>query len=869
MGREAELAAITDAFESRKAVCWVLGGGVGVGKTRLAREALRRVEARGFVTLWVVATRASASIPLAAFAHLLPEIEDGNTSLLELLGRARKGLVQRGGGRRLLIGIDDAHLLDDASATLVHQLAQMDCFVLATVRTGEVAPDPIAALWKDGLLGRLEIKPLSDVEVLELIRQVLGGEVDGLTLRALWKATRGNVLVLRELILGGLERGALTATGGVWSWKGPLVVTEPLSEVIEARLGRLRPAERALVEVLAYGEPMGADELEASFASETLEATELRGMVMVEQEGRRALVRLAHPPYGEVLRARTSGLRERGIYRTLIASLERTGARRRLDRLRLANWHLEIGERPSAELLVAGARQALAVFDPTLAERLARDVADIDRDAAAQVVLAESLLLQRRAAEAVAVLAMPTPRPQDDRDLALIADRRAYALWFGLGRSSEALEVLSDAALRTEDPSIRDELKAMEAGVLVYSGQPAQGAVKAREVLQSPHSSPRACVIAAMGWATAAALAGRAEEAVLARRNWIAVARQMVGELPFPPSALFGPGVWALTAAGRLDEAATAAQACYEEAVSQGSRDGSAVGAANLGAVALYRGAVSTSMRWLREAAALFRGPVGGNFLFVALGWLAHAAALAGELTIADTAIEEAEAARTAGTHIFDLHIALARAWIAAAKGELSAAQAGVARVADEAEELGRLALEVVALHDLARLGSPKVAAPRLVRLVAMVEGPFAPAAAGHAEALVRGDASGLDAAAASFHGMGAYLVAAEAAAAASRAHRAAARKGSALASAARARFYLESCPGARSPTLAALEAPSLTAREREVAMLAAGGCSNAKIADRLVLSVRTVEGHLRGVYAKLGVADRRGLRSVVMPGPG
>src|SRR5207247_943127 len=148
-----------------------------------------------------------------------------------------------------------------ASATLVHQLAQTDSFVLATVRTGEAAPDLIAALWKDGLLGRLEVDALSDVEVFELIPQVLGGEVDGLTLRGLWKATRGNVLVLRELILGGLERGALTASAGVWSWKGPLVVTEPLSEVIEARLGRLRPAERALVEVLAYGEPMGAYEL--------------------------------------------------------------------------------------------------------------------------------------------------------------------------------------------------------------------------------------------------------------------------------------------------------------------------------------------------------------------------------------------------------------------------------------------------------------------------------------------------------------------------------------------------------------------------------------------------------------------------------
>src|SRR5207244_10888412 len=132
-----------------------------------------------------------------------------------------------------------------------------------------------------------------------------------------------------------------------------------------------------------------------------------------------------------------------------------------------------------------------------------------------------------------------------------------------------------------------DELQSAEAGVLIWSGQLAQGEAKAREVLQSPNSSPRSCVIAALGGATAAALAGHTEEAVAATTNWIDVARRMVGELPFPPSAIFGPAVWALTVAGRVDEAATAAQACYEEAVSQGSRDGSAIGALALGYVEL------------------------------------------------------------------------------------------------------------------------------------------------------------------------------------------------------------------------------------------------------------------------------------------
>lgn len=49
----------------------------------------------------------------------------------------------------------------------------------------------------------------------------------------------------------------------------------------------------------------------------------------------------------------------------------------------------------------------------------------------------------------------------------------------------------------------------------------------------------------------------------------------------------------------------------------------------------------------------------------------------------------------------------------------------------------------------------------------------------------------------------------------------------------------------------------TLTGRERELLMLLADGLSNKAIAARLYLSVRTVEGHLANVYAKLNVHTR------------
>src|ERR1044072_6732552 len=51
-----------------------------------------------------------------------------------------------------------------------------------------------------------------------------------------------------------------------------------------------------------------------------------------------------------------------------------------------------------------------------------------------------------------------------------------------------------------------------------------------------------------------------------------------------------------------------------------------------------------------------------------------------------------------------------------------------------------------------------------------------------------------------------------------------------------------------------------LTAKERQVALLAADGLANPEIGARLFLSPRTVEWHLRNVFTKLGIHSRHEL---------
>jgi DNA-binding NarL/FixJ family response regulator len=73
----------------------------------------------------------------------------------------------------------------------------------------------------------------------------------------------------------------------------------------------------------------------------------------------------------------------------------------------------------------------------------------------------------------------------------------------------------------------------------------------------------------------------------------------------------------------------------------------------------------------------------------------------------------------------------------------------------------------------------------------------------------------------------------------------------------ARGMVLVERC-GAAGPTVRHVQGLTpLTTREREVVELAAMGLSNKEIADRLVVGVRTVEGHLHRAYVKLGITSR------------
>ena len=223
LAREREMGLLTTALATGEPGGGVLIGGAGIGRTRLAREVAETAVHSGRATEWLVATRAAASLPFGATLSLLPLDEPVAEPYIFIRGviRYMEALAQP---YPPVVCIDDAHLLDDASAALIHQLALRKLvFLLITVRQEEPVPDAVVALWKDGHLIPIELKPLPPEAVDTLIALTLGHQVDALTRAELQAAAAGNPFALGEALVRGLRDATLVQHGQVWSSRASLL----------------------------------------------------------------------------------------------------------------------------------------------------------------------------------------------------------------------------------------------------------------------------------------------------------------------------------------------------------------------------------------------------------------------------------------------------------------------------------------------------------------------------------------------------------------------------------------------------------------------------------------------------------------------
>ncbi len=838
----------------------VLLAAAGVGKSRLARAALAAAEQAGAATVWVQATRSAASVPLGPFASVIPAAVRSD-DLFELLRGAGAALGELAGTRPLVVGVDDAQLLDPVSAALVlHLTSATDAFVLATVRTGEPCPDAIVSLWKDLGAQRLELAQLDKAETAELVESIVGGPVQEGAHRWVWETSRGNALYIRELVLGALGSGALEQVSGLWRMPSRPPLSASLTEAVSARLAGLTSAERRVLELLALGEPLGVSELIELAGGEPADAVEARGLIAAGGPGGDGLVRLAHPVYGEAIRASLPSLRARELRLALASMVEGRGDVGADDALLIARWRLDAGAPIAMPMLVAAARAATLSGDPELGAELARQALQAGAGPEAALLLARCDQVRKRFAEAESVLAGIEGKIESQDTAIAYLEQRVSVLYWGLRRPEEAQALLTRARdwwteaawLRRVDP-VRLHLASMLEG-------PAGTVAVAGEILADDSLDEEVRHQLEPVYAVNLFFSGRVVEAYeLIRR--IRPAPPLSGHIE--ELALASLSVISLESGQDLAEYERTMKAIFEQGVRAGDHAAAGIGVCALGGIAFLAGRYRDAARWFAEGEVHFEQH--DTFGLLLVGW-AHEVGIArftGDGDGASRALARCEEALKGEDPLPSQlpYVVRARAWASDAQGDRVGAQR---LLLDAAASLSDVPTSAALLqYEALRCGArPRAVAAALSDLRDRCDARLVAAYADHAAALAARSGPALLEVADEFARIGTLRYATEAAAQAATAFLQTGRQDSARRAAARSRELLVEGQGATPPPIEGLGGPAvdLTTREAQLVELARQGLTNAQIAERLVLSIRTVESHLYRAMQKLGISDRHEL---------
>lgn len=830
----------------------VLSGRAGVGKTRLARDAAARAERRGVLCRFAVASEAAQGIPLGAFG---PWIDAGAADVEQRLAALRDRLLGGHPASQVLIAVDDAHRLDDASAALVLQLAQAQAArLIVTTRTGEPVPDAVTALWKDGTLPRLEVQPLAAAEVTDLVEAALDGQLESAASARLFTLSQGNVLYLRQMVEAELDAGRLAKAHGVWRWEGLPQLSPSLSELVAQRTDAQPASVREVLDVLALAEPLDLPVLEALTSRGSVESAEERGMVVVDGSAESPRVRCAHPLFAEVRRVALGSLHARRVRARIVAGLTPADPAHEdpAATMKRAVLSLDADMMPDPELLTRGAEVASTTSDSALIARLARAAVEAGAGVRARRILAFYVAWTEpdpNAADAE-LAALEAAADTDDERAFAATHRASYLAWVVARLDAGAAVVAAAQARGIRNPAL-DATGAMIAAARVDPATETLG----RAVLDDPDAGFEATAVASVAVMHVLAVEGRTTEAgdIVARGSQAA---SQAAEFASYGISLAVSYVFGLGLGGRVTDAIELGGQWRTRLL--GHEPGSLFGSCIAGIAQLAAGQVDDAVRLLRDArAGLERFGDMGGWRYISLVMLTRAAAYAGDRAAAEQSAADLDAHIYAALPIFDPEALVSRAALAAAMGASTRARALALQAADLARSRGHRAEEVWGLQHAIVFGATGLA-ERAAALVPGFDGPRASAVAVLAAAVDAADGRAMLEAAGAFEDFGDLVGAVDAAALAAVAFDAAGRTGSA----AEARVRMERAAarggGIHTPAMARARAPlPLTGREREIAELAAHGATNSDIAARLFVSVRTVEGHLYRINQKLGITHR------------
>jgi DNA-binding NarL/FixJ family response regulator len=434
-------------------------------------------------------------LPRRALAPLNdPELE--KTRLFEAVSR----LVERlAGSRTVVLKLDDVQWADLASIEMLHYLCRnvrrARILVALTIRKGEPEPnarlnDLLHSLGGAGLLVRIELGRLSDEESLAMTRLLLQGDLSPSLESLITSRTRGVPLLVDELVRSLLASSHLRRE---LTWKAEPSAAQHLPsavrELIDYRLSRVDTVDRSLLEMLAVdGEGMRAAELAAvchltpEEVDDRLARLARERLVVTDEKQHAPRFILGHALMQQALLNALGANGRARLHHELLRMLESIAGQ---DIGRLARHHIGAGPQTasarSLEVVTAAAEHAVKVHAPAEAASLYAAAVELarglNRDDALPDLLAQ--LGSARIADGDPTNAVASWREAAKHYQARGERTRSFALYPQIalamsarGQNAQALDLLREAAaeapaeigvrLAEADVMIRDSMGDIE-----------------------------------------------------------------------------------------------------------------------------------------------------------------------------------------------------------------------------------------------------------------------------------------------------------------------------------------------------------------------------------------------------------------------
>lgn len=369
VGRDAELDLSMEILRQEGAGAVLLVADPGIGKTALAAEIAARL-AGEMVVMRVHGSPALSAVPYGVLAPYLLDLPvEQATSPVAILREFWSQFEKRRGGEgaRLLLIVDDAHDLDEGSTQILAELVTAGwARLVATSRPRPGLPAALLQLWYDGLAERLELHPLDKQTVTELAEKTLGGTVMSSAAEVLHSASEGNPLLLHCLLEDSKSEGNLVRRNGVWLLTRALSGRgESLAEVVRNRVLRTSEAEREAMYIIALSEPVPAAVLDTQVGRDTVRAL-MDSRLVLSANGAGGPLKLWHPMYGEALRKIVSPARSLQIRQRMEQQLPAEPSTAE-GLLRMVSWALDCGADVDDERLLQAAVLAAKLLQNPLA----------------------------------------------------------------------------------------------------------------------------------------------------------------------------------------------------------------------------------------------------------------------------------------------------------------------------------------------------------------------------------------------------------------------------------------------------------------------------------------------------------------------